>query len=554
MATSGSPEENLENVENSQTESPSNNSPEPSQSSTATAPPPSGSFSLHNRWLIIGGAGGGVVLLAVIAFVAFTLLADGGPPQPGSLLDMVPEDAVALGIYDFPTIIVDEDFMEAIDVSDVQITVGGDVEELVNVDQVSQRINMRTDPGSPLVILMKGGFVFEDIRDVLDDHSYEESPYRGYEVWAAANASGAFALLEESGYLISAPSEDAVEEALKTLYRGSGSLADAESGNEMKRILDKLGENPVVFASVTDSCTVRRCQGYGFAVTEYDIDGEELTAEVVMLFSSERAAEAAADDYDDVADFIRQTHGYDIADTESDGEFVLGIGTLEAILTSAPPRQAPPPAAQQAQPVRPQQPVPAAMRPGNSEYWVQASLLSLLLADSEFVTMMDVQVLQSEAYIGSYLVEDFGVDFGVDDVFKAPFQDADVLVTSVSENPSGLILIYKGSPEFVSRAREERGDNLQEGGFYQGYEVFHAPSNRAAFAFFEEAGYVISAVADDSRTRLEEFLDIYPSGGKDSLANPMDNDLRRILDEIGDAPFILLSRDIPLPWLHQLDL
>ena len=48
---------------------------------------------------------------------------------------------------------------------------------------------------------------------------------------------------------------------------------------------------------------------------------------------------------------------------------------------------------------------------------------------------------------------------------------------------------------------------------------------------------------DDSRTRLEEFLDIYPSGGKDSLANPMDNDLRRILDEIGDAPIIVLSTD-----------
>ena len=173
------------------------------------------------------------------------------------------------------------------------------------------------------------------------------------------------------------------------------------------------------------------------------------------------------------------------------------------------------------------------------EMELPTSLLSLLLAEYEFVTMMDVQVLQSEAYIGSSLVEDFGVD----DVIKAPFQDADVLVTSVSENPFGIILIYKGSPEFVSRVREDRGDNLQEGGFYQGYEVFHAPSNRAAFAFFEEAGYVISAVADDSRTRLEEFLDIYPSGGKDSLANPMDNDLRRILDEIGDAPFILLSTD-----------
>ena len=379
MATNETPEENLENVENSQPESPSNDSPEQSQSSTETAPSSSRSFNLNNKLLLIGGAAGGVVLLAVIAIVGYTLLADGGPPQPGSLLDMVPEDAVALAIHDVPTIIDDEDFMEALEVSDAQLTVGG--EELVNVDQVSQRMNLRTEPGSPPVLLLKGGFVFEDIRDILDDHDYEDNLYRGYELWAAENGSGAIALLEESGYLIKGESEDAVEEVLKTLYSGSGSLSDAESGNELKRILDKLEDNPLVFASVSDSCTVRRCQGLGYAVTGYDIDGEELTANVAMLFSSEGAAEDAADDYDEVADYIRQTYGYDIADTESDGEFVLGTGTLEVILTSAqptaPPRQAPPTAAPR-QPevtytltdIRPQQPA-AAARLGNSEYWVQ---------------------------------------------------------------------------------------------------------------------------------------------------------------------------------------
>ena len=114
------------------------------------------------------------------------------------------------------------------------------------------------------------------------------------------------------------------------------------------------------------------------------------------------------------------------------------------------------------------------------------SLLSLLLAEYEVVTMVDAQVLQSDDYMGSYLVERHGVD----NFIEGPSQDADVSVMADSENPSGMIVIFKGNPEFVSSVREHRSDDLQEGGFYQGYEVFHAPSNDTVFelALLEEAG------------------------------------------------------------------
>ena len=114
------------------------------------------------------------------------------------------------------------------------------------------------------------------------------------------------------------------------------------------------------------------------------------------------------------------------------------------------------------------------------------SLLSLLLAEYEVVTMVDAQVLQSDDYMGSYLVERHGVD----NFIEGPSKDADVSVMADSENPSGMIVIFKGNPEFVSSVREHRSDDLQEGGFYQGYEVFHAPSNDTVFelALLEEAG------------------------------------------------------------------
>ena len=191
------------------------------------------------------------------------------------------------------------------------------------------------------VHLLKGTFQFDDLRDDLEEQGHEEDSYREYEVWYGQRN---YALFEDDGYVIVSRNKDATEEVLKTLYRGSGSLADAENDNELKRILDKLGNAPVVLAVVGDSCTVKRCQGYGMAAISYDIGEEELSSELVVLFSSERAAEDAADDYDDVADFIEQTMDLDVADTTSDGEFVLGTGTESyAPPTPAPTATAPPP-------------------------------------------------------------------------------------------------------------------------------------------------------------------------------------------------------------------
>ena len=127
-----------------------------------------------------------------------------------------------------------------------------------------------------------------------------------------------------------------MEEVLKILYRGSGSLVDAESDNEMKRILEKLGESPSsVDVRLDDECTVKRCQGLGFAITGYDVDEEETSGDIALLFSSERAAENAADDYDEVADFIRQDLQFEITDIRRDDEFVLASGTHKVTLASA---------------------------------------------------------------------------------------------------------------------------------------------------------------------------------------------------------------------------
>ena len=314
MATSGSPEENLENVENSQPESPSNDSPEPSQFSTETTPSSSGSFNLNNKLLLIGAAGGGVVLLAVIAIVAFMFLG-GGLPMPQQTMELVPEDATQVIARDTQAVISDEDFAESLGITgdDLERSVVGVLE--LDTAEITDEVHARM-PSSNYLRIYAGNFQFEDIRDDLDDAGHEESSYRGYEVWEGTSYYG---LLEEAGYVIFSASEDDVEDALGVLYRGEGSIADAED-NDLKLILDKLGNAPDIYA---------------FDDSGYDYDEEETGAQLAVLFSSERAAESAADDYDDVADFIERNLSFgsrslDIDDLKNEGTFVVGQAMLKA--------------------------------------------------------------------------------------------------------------------------------------------------------------------------------------------------------------------------------
>ena len=485
-----------------------------------TAPGRTGSsFKL----LAFGGASRGAVLLVLMAVAGFLLLSCGesGPPSPGSTLHLVPANAEGFAVFNIAEMKASPDVAEAMEIDLSEEFVVGliweDFDELTTVAWEGNDVSV-----------LKGSFDFDDVRDELEELGLEESSYRGYELWER------FALLQEDGYLIFSSSPEPIEEVLKNLYRGEGHLAGAED-NDLKRILEKLPEAFLKGASVREGfCPVKRCQGAGISFTGMDLDREAVTGEIAILFSSERSAEDAAEEYDAIADFVKEEWGSDLENAESDGEFVIGTATekiedddLAASETGA---DSPSPLAGIAD-------KPAIASP---ETELPTSLLSLLLVESEFVLMEDVQVLQSEAYIGSSLVEDLGLDKFI----EGPFQDADVSVMGVSENPFRMIMIFKGNPEFVYGVREDRSDDLQEGGLYQGYEVYHDPSDDKALALLEEAGYAFAVFGDDSRTRLEELLDNYPSWGKDSLANPMDNDLRRILDEIGDAPVILLSTDI----------
>ena len=310
--------------------------PDVNQQRTAPAPTSKPIRSLQqpnarNRLTTI--ARGSVALLMIIIVAAATGcgLNDDSLPGPSSALDLVPADADGVFRLDLPAIADNPDLQENahefsvdwlinLDLEAEEASIGNIEVDLTPVEEIFYLI-ADTD-----MVLLRGDLQFENLREDLEDANYEETTYRGYEAWTSPNWN--FALLEDDGYLIYSSDMAAVEGVLGNLYRGDGSLA-AEEDAELERILNKIGNAPAVMTMAGEHCPDNRCDGLGVAFTGTDSQAEKLTADFVVLYSSERAAEQAADDYDNIAYFLGLLFGLDVADTTSDSDFVVGEATYD---------------------------------------------------------------------------------------------------------------------------------------------------------------------------------------------------------------------------------
>lgn len=354
-----------------------NGTPEQPDNDQPPVSRPSGGpvFNIPTKWLLIGGGGAGAALLAVIAVVSLFLtgVIGGGNPQPTSVLDLVPDDANRVWRTNLKQVFGDDWLADSSSVAKID-----DFADAwgINRNDLSEMVIAEWSGGD--VIVMKGNFDRDYIRGELEDDDFEENIYRGYEVWESP-VDGTVALLDE--YFITSDSSRAVESVLKNLYNGSGSLERADSDNEMKQILDKLGGGYIVTGYTGAVCRVQRCEGYGFVMTEVDEAAAEGTMEIALLFRNERAAERAAADYDEVADFLKAKDAIDIEDTEAQGRFVVGVATEDFEADAAAPPAQPPPAPTAA----PMQLAPTALpgQPSRSEWIADCYNISQTLSSED---------------------------------------------------------------------------------------------------------------------------------------------------------------------------
>ena len=228
--------------------------------------------------------------------------------------------------------------------------------EIEQVDELALPVAVE-DSGYWLTVVLKGNFDFAGIRAAYEEENEERLSYGGYDGYT--NWGGEIVVLLEDKGMIYKSSEDGVRALLDILNSGSGSLADAEAeDNELKRILDELGGSPAVMATVVkedsddDNCgnivfsdDVAGCMGIGSAYSGSDDAKDEVYVDIVVLFSSERAAEQAADDSEVITSLMEEWLGNTpeefaefigldsaeprgVSDVDTDDDLAKGTGTI----------------------------------------------------------------------------------------------------------------------------------------------------------------------------------------------------------------------------------
>ncbi len=283
-------------------------------------------FTIPYRWLVVGACASLAAVLIVIGLVVLLSRA-GGASAPTSLLRLVPAGSTAVHIQKASEILggrAPDNYRDAFE------TNWSHLEDLgFSIYEVETVVWAHDEASGNRLLVMDGGFEFDDIRDELSEEwGYEDSEYRGYEVWEGRTWEWpVIALFESEGMLFMANRREAAREVFRNLQDGTGSLA-AETDSRMRQLLDETGDGWMVHPVFDDCPGIDRCQALAYSLSERDQDSANIVA--VLLFTSERAAERASDDYDQVYDFLNTRTVYggelEVDVIESRGKVVHAVG------------------------------------------------------------------------------------------------------------------------------------------------------------------------------------------------------------------------------------
>lgn len=308
-------------------------------------------FNWRNKWVLIGGSIAVVVAVVVIVAAVMLTAGSGVVGGNGSALKMLSDDTEVLVMIDMAAIRNNEDnfpgdYDDFADDMQQRIDDALDTQEVAygQVDSYILAGNSRTYEE---MLLIQGDVAFSDIQDDWEDQGFQDDSYQGYDIW---DGDDYYVLVEKHSAVIVSDSEQMIRDVIKIIDRESGSVEDDPDGN-LARIIARLDSSPIKMAATGDAAEgcgawVDGCVGYGAGYSGADPQREEITAGLVVVFSSERRAERAVDDYDQVANFMedmldniaRQVDNFtsparvgevDVDEISADGEFVFGVGFIE---------------------------------------------------------------------------------------------------------------------------------------------------------------------------------------------------------------------------------
>ena len=287
------------------------------------------------KYAIAAAAGSVATLIIVFAFSSLDYNPTFSPQLPG-IAKLAPPDATEITIWDLEQLRQGdyleinsntpspESFMEG-QMLYLQQTPAVDPYEL------TQYLMFQRQGWQPVEVAT-GPMDFQYMELELEDASYSNRTYRGYEVWTGQVT---YAFLPEHQYVVASRDEDTVKAFLNHFHR-IDDLPNQEDELPLAIVLNHTPQGPAISAERgRQSCPITRCQALAVTMQSYNPADEELEISFSLLFRSEETAEKAAWDYEAVANHMETQFHIEVIDLISDGRFINGQATGGAAFLKA---------------------------------------------------------------------------------------------------------------------------------------------------------------------------------------------------------------------------
>ncbi len=239
---------------------------------------------------------------------------------PDEPLDLVPETAINVEVYDTRAILTDDDvpsvfrdgFVAYYNYSIVSSYLG-EGSDIISIDEVDKIVRWQDRDGSGDFLIVSGRIDGNGVRDKLREQAFEQSEYRGFELWSYYRS---LAFLGTHHIIIARVALEELEDLLGRVSRGAGMLTQSDDST-LKLVLDEAGEELTLVAG--QNCVAPGCAAYAIATS---ISNEEYAMNIryVGLFGSGQEAEAGVADMEN---YVNRAYDVVRLDSRINGEFAI---------------------------------------------------------------------------------------------------------------------------------------------------------------------------------------------------------------------------------------
>ena len=272
----------------------------------------------------------GILVIAVV--IACSGCIFGGGNSAKDMAEMVPEDASAFAHFDIQTMRDDKDL------DDTYESIEEMFDEIADFGIDIDDTNYMVDADS--IMILRGKFNLEDLRDELDDADFDKDDYKDVELWLGE--SEAVAISKDD---IIYGLEDSVKDCIKVMKGSEESVYGSD--DDFKDVIDKLPDGIATRVKTSD-LEYQDALAWGFVLMKGDED--TLLEQGVIKFDDDDDAEEAKSEVkrdlktvlDDVEvtqndEFLEYTGKKDIALViASWGGLIGGSGSVKEIAEITP--------------------------------------------------------------------------------------------------------------------------------------------------------------------------------------------------------------------------